>query len=591
MKMETMESTRSNTSTGTGGWSGGHSTLGAGRCGPLEVLIKNQWHRVLASLEGQYISLSLYETEANSTTTTNGHSNSNSNNGTSSNTPTPPEQNGHDFGNSNGNEGMSCEVRLVRVVKTETHGLGVSIKGGRENNMPVIISKIFKGMAADQTGQLFVGDAILTVNGEDLHNATHDEAVRSLKRAGKTVELEVKYLKEVTPYFRKASLLAELGWDLQKEYMANGTTCTTSPEDNGGRAEEPLGLPGPAPDCSFGRCDTRAVPLTLAFLATNYRHPDLDHRTMELYAPDGLHSLVLRAGSMAQCQAWVSGLSHTLSDSTQVALQRANRYVQGLLEGKVRHMGWLLKRNPPASEQQHGHQSHGSANNSIKSRSQSTSSDGDDASNLWQPNFVVITDKELRLYNSPPWSIDAWANPYDSWPLLTTRLVSSSSRSQSTSPAGLRDFLTFHIRIGTPSGVVNVIFRTETQKDLAGWARNIVVSSHEAANSQKEISCKCSWKNEPCQLKVHYDEGFTLSELPKGEGGGPPKVLWQYSYTQLRTSADDANHLLWLDFGAEDGEKVQQQHYELDLQGCPKPLVFIIHTFLSAKIARLGLLA
>lgn len=98
MKMETMESTRSNTSTGTGGWSGGHSTLGAGRCGPLEVLIKNQWHRVLASLEGQYISLSLYETEANSTTTTNGHSNSNSNNGTSSNTPTPPEQNGHDFG-------------------------------------------------------------------------------------------------------------------------------------------------------------------------------------------------------------------------------------------------------------------------------------------------------------------------------------------------------------------------------------------------------------------------------------------------------------------------------------------------------------
>lgn len=74
-------------------------------------------------------------------------------------------------------------------------------------------------------------------------------------------------------------------------------------------------------------------------------------------------------------------------------------------------------------------------------------------------------------------------------------------------------------------------------------------------------SLECSWKNEPCQLKVHYDEGFTLSELPKGEGGGPPKVLWQYSYTQLRTSADDANHLLWLDFGAEDGEKVQQQHY------------------------------
>lgn len=36
----------------------------------------------------------------------------------------------------------------------------------------------------------FLGDAILSVNGEDLHNATHDEAVSALKNAGKTVELE-----------------------------------------------------------------------------------------------------------------------------------------------------------------------------------------------------------------------------------------------------------------------------------------------------------------------------------------------------------------------------------------------------------------
>lgn len=35
-----------------------------------------------------------------------------------------------------------------------------------------------------------LGDAILSVNGEDLHNATHDEAVCALKNAGKTVELE-----------------------------------------------------------------------------------------------------------------------------------------------------------------------------------------------------------------------------------------------------------------------------------------------------------------------------------------------------------------------------------------------------------------
>lgn len=45
-------------------------------------------------------------------------------------------------------------------------------------------------MAADLTENLYVGDAILSVNGEDLKEATHDEAVRALKRAGKVVTLE-----------------------------------------------------------------------------------------------------------------------------------------------------------------------------------------------------------------------------------------------------------------------------------------------------------------------------------------------------------------------------------------------------------------
>ena len=89
--------------------------------------------------------------------------------------------------------------RFVRVVKTESSGLGISIKGGKENKMPILISKIFKSMAADLTGQLYVGDAILSVNGIDLRDITHDEAVQVLKKAGKVVDLEVRYLKEVMP--------------------------------------------------------------------------------------------------------------------------------------------------------------------------------------------------------------------------------------------------------------------------------------------------------------------------------------------------------------------------------------------------------
>lgn len=70
------------------------------------------------------------------------------------------------------------------------HSVPLLPAGGRENKMPILISKIFKGLAADQTEALYVGDAILSVNGTDLSEATHDEAVQALKKTGKEVVLE-----------------------------------------------------------------------------------------------------------------------------------------------------------------------------------------------------------------------------------------------------------------------------------------------------------------------------------------------------------------------------------------------------------------
>uniref|UniRef100_A0A182IQC2 Uncharacterized protein n=1 Tax=Anopheles atroparvus TaxID=41427 RepID=A0A182IQC2_ANOAO len=87
-------------------------------------------------------------------------------------------------------DSVANQKRHVRVIKSDNNGLGISIKGGRENRMPILISKIFRGMAADNAKGLYVGDAILSVNGEDLRDATHEEAVRALKRAGRVVDLE-----------------------------------------------------------------------------------------------------------------------------------------------------------------------------------------------------------------------------------------------------------------------------------------------------------------------------------------------------------------------------------------------------------------
>ncbi|XP_043480176.1 beta-1-syntrophin-like [Leptopilina heterotoma] len=150
------------------------SSSTSGRAGILETQVRGQWYRVFVSLEDDYLTISL-DDSCDNPTGMNG--NINNNNIDSLNDPDVPDS-------------VANQTRIVRVMKSDNNGLGISIKGGKENKMPILISKIFKGMAADATEQLYVGDAILAVNGENLQDATHDEAVKALKRAGKVVELE-----------------------------------------------------------------------------------------------------------------------------------------------------------------------------------------------------------------------------------------------------------------------------------------------------------------------------------------------------------------------------------------------------------------
>lgn len=84
---------------------------------------------------------------------------------------------------------------------------------------------------------------------------------------------------------------------------------------------------------------------------------------------------------------------------------------------------------------------------------------------------------------------------------------------------------------------------------------------------------------------MNFENGFQLQEIYPSTEGEPAQIFWYYPFERLRMSADDGQRILWLDFGGEDGEK------ELDLHTCPKPLVFIMHTFLSAKVNRQGLFA
>lgn len=90
----------------------------------------------------------------------------------------------------------SGEVRRVVVYKAHNEGLGISITGGKEHGVPILVSEVHQHMPAWRSGQVFVGDAILSVNDTDIRNAFHDEAVAILSKQEGSVELDLLYIEE-----------------------------------------------------------------------------------------------------------------------------------------------------------------------------------------------------------------------------------------------------------------------------------------------------------------------------------------------------------------------------------------------------------
>ncbi|XP_071370715.1 Golgi-associated PDZ and coiled-coil motif-containing protein isoform X1 [Centroberyx affinis] len=85
-------------------------------------------------------------------------------------------------------------IRKVVLAKEDHEGLGISITGGKEHGVPILISEIHPSQPAERCGGLHVGDAILAVNSINLRDAKHKEAVTILSQQRGQIEFEVVYV-------------------------------------------------------------------------------------------------------------------------------------------------------------------------------------------------------------------------------------------------------------------------------------------------------------------------------------------------------------------------------------------------------------
>lgn len=88
----------------------------------------------------------------------------------------------------------------MKLRRTSDGQLGISIKGGRDHNLPILVSKVCR---FEEDDHLYIGDAIVKVNDNFLTSVTHDEAINILRNAGSEVTLTVKHYKSAAPFLLK----------------------------------------------------------------------------------------------------------------------------------------------------------------------------------------------------------------------------------------------------------------------------------------------------------------------------------------------------------------------------------------------------
>ncbi|KAM5156727.1 tyrosine-protein phosphatase non-receptor type 3 isoform 3-T4 [Mantella aurantiaca] len=114
------------------------------------------------------------------------------------------------------NEFANGDLLLVRITPDEEGRFGFNLKGGVDQKMQLLVSRITPGSPADKcTPKLMEGDQIVLINGRDISEHTHDQVVMFIKasRESHTRELALLVRRKVVRPF--GEIKSEDGTDLQ----------------------------------------------------------------------------------------------------------------------------------------------------------------------------------------------------------------------------------------------------------------------------------------------------------------------------------------------------------------------------------------
>ncbi|XP_019568131.1 gamma-1-syntrophin isoform X7 [Rhinolophus sinicus] len=238
--------------------------------------------------------------------------------------------------------------RTVTIRRQTVGGFGLSIKGGAEHNIPVVISKISKEQRAELSGLLFIGDAILQINGINVRKCRHEEVVQVLRNAGEEVTLTVSFIKRAPAFLKlplnedcacapsnessgTSSPLCDSG--LHLNYHPNNTdtlSCSSWPTSPGLRWEKQW-------------CDLRLIPLLHSRFSQYVPGTDLSRQNaFQVIAVDGVCSGIIQCLSAEDCIDWLQAIATNISNLTKHNIKKINRNFP--VNQQIVYMGWCEAR-------------------------------------------------------------------------------------------------------------------------------------------------------------------------------------------------------------------------------------------------------
>ncbi|XP_068608139.1 gamma-2-syntrophin [Brachionichthys hirsutus] len=447
--------------------------------------------------------------------------------------------------------------RTVVLRRQTAGGLGLSIKGGAEHNVPVVISKIFKDQVADQTGKLFVGDALLQVNGINVEPCTHEEVVHLLRTAGDEVTITVRYLREVPSFLklplgspgpcadhsRGSSPLFDSGLHL------NGNGNNTAPSPTSPSANEPK--------YEKRWLDAVSLPLLMARVSRYKAGTDkLRSNCFEVFAMDGAGANILQFCTAAESTDWLQAISTNINGLTLENIKIINKYCSS--DDQIVHMGWACG-----------------------------SPDGSAAAPTPAFKFLALRGPYFHIFRHPPISAADWGQAETTYSLyevlfkvhklwmaedcwLQARLYLGLDHSPEQQDS---ESLCFSILVGHGQSRT---FRVELATDLAIWEKTFQRAVFLEVQRIRSKSYTCSSQGDVLCFTVDFGSGFTCSE------GTSKAILWRYKFSQLKGSSDDGKTRVKLLFKNADSSQIEMK--ELEFANLTAVL-HCIHSFIAAKVA------